>query len=341
MKKIYLIILLPVIFVISVIIILNLKEKKNMPVSPLVVYSSVDEVNTKKILDAFTEDTGITAVFIHLSSGPALERIESEKNNPGADVWFGAPMENHIIAKNNGLTEQFDSGALAAIDEQFRDKDGYWCGFYMNPLAFAVNTDMLKELGIHEPLSWYDLLGPEYRNLIQMPSPISSGTAYNIITTLITVMGEEHAFAYMKELNNNIQVYTSSGTGPSNAVALGQCAVGIQFTPLFFDYLSQGYPLKIIFPEEGTGYEVSAVSVIKDSHNREAAFRLIEWLISEKGQDTLSSCSTYFYPVRDASVLSPGMPELSQLELVNPDSEWAGINKGRLIDRWVSEIQTD
>ena len=57
----------------------------------VVVYASVDEANAKKILDAFTSDTGITASFVHLSSGPALARITAEKNNPQADVWLGAP----------------------------------------------------------------------------------------------------------------------------------------------------------------------------------------------------------------------------------------------------------
>ncbi|MFQ3620153.1 MAG: hypothetical protein SNJ78_04305 [Spirochaetales bacterium] len=48
------------------------KEKQEQRV---VVYSSVDEANAKKILDAFTADTGIKVAFVHLSSGPALARI--------------------------------------------------------------------------------------------------------------------------------------------------------------------------------------------------------------------------------------------------------------------------
>ncbi len=64
----------------------------------LVVYSSVDEANARKILNAFVEQTGIAVDFVFLSSGPALARIEAEAINPQADVWFGAPLENHFIA---------------------------------------------------------------------------------------------------------------------------------------------------------------------------------------------------------------------------------------------------
>jgi len=70
--------------------------------SELVIYSSVDEANARKILNAFSAETGIKLNFVFLSSGPAMARIEAEKNNPQADVWFGAPMENHILAKEKG-----------------------------------------------------------------------------------------------------------------------------------------------------------------------------------------------------------------------------------------------
>ena len=64
--------------------------------SCLVVYSSVDEENAKKLLDAFTKATGVKVRFTFLSSGPAVARIEAEKANPQADLWFGAPSENHV-----------------------------------------------------------------------------------------------------------------------------------------------------------------------------------------------------------------------------------------------------
>src|SRR5690606_6317150 len=57
----------------------------------LVVYTSVDEENARKLLDAFTADTGIRVQMVFLSSGPALSRIEAERARPQADVWFGAP----------------------------------------------------------------------------------------------------------------------------------------------------------------------------------------------------------------------------------------------------------
>lgn len=304
----------------------------------VVVYASVDEANAKKILDAFTEDTGIEAAFVHLSSGPAYSRIQAEANNPQADVWLGAPSENHIMAKEDGLTVSYVSEAYDKLGDQFKDPDGYWRSFYMNPMAFGVNTDALEKAAAPMPTSWEDLTNPAYENLIQAPTPQASGTAYNIVASLVTMMGEDAAFEYMADLNSNIQTYTSSGTGPSKGVAVGQCAIGIQFTPAFFQFISEGYPLKVVFPKEGVGFEAPAVSILEGAKNMEAAKILLDWLVSKDGQDVLSEVDTYFYPVNPEAELADGMPEFASLKTVSIDIEWAGENKERLVERWVNEV---
>lgn len=304
----------------------------------VVVYASVDEANAKSILDAFTADTGIKAAFVHLSSGPAYSRIKAEANNPQADVWLGAPNENHIMAKDNGLTVAYKSAALDKLGDQFKDPEGYWRSFYMNPMAFGVNTEALKKAGAPMPNSWADLTKPVYKGLIQAPTPQASGTAYNIVTSLVASKGEDAAFAYMAELNRNIQTYTSSGTGPSKAVAVGQCAIGIQFTPAFFQFIAEGYPLKVIFPEEGVGFEAPAVSILKGAKNMDSAKTLVDWLVSKAGQDVLSEVNTYFYPVNPEAELAEGMPAFESLKTIPVDSQWAGSNKERLVERWVDEV---
>ena len=122
--------------------------------------------------------------MVFLSSGPAMSRIEAEKARPQADVWFGAPSENHILAKERGLTEPYLSPNAAALPDQFKDKEGYWYAIYTNPLAFGVRTDILQRRKAPVPASWEDLKNPAYKGLIEMPSPQSSGTAYSIILTL-------------------------------------------------------------------------------------------------------------------------------------------------------------
>ncbi|GAB1432838.1 ABC transporter substrate-binding protein [Spirochaetota bacterium] len=315
------------------------KEKAAVDTPKLViVYSSVDEGNAKKILDAFTADTGITAQFVHLSTGPALARLKAEAANPQADVWMGAPSENHASAKNDGLTIPHTGGNFASLDKKFKDAEGYWRSFYMNPMALAINKDILARQGASMPKSWNDLLKPEYKGQIQLPSPQTAGTGYNLLASFVLIMGEEKAYDYMKKLAPNVQTYTSSGTAPSQGVAVGQSMIGIQFTPAFFEFIDKGHPLEVVFPSEGVSFEAPAVSIVKDAKNLKAAQALVEWLTSPNGQAILSKASTYFYPVTPGVPLGKGMPAFETLKTVTMDTAWASAEKKRLVDRWVSEV---
>ncbi len=161
--------------------------EKEVTADKVVVYASVDEANAKLILDAFT----------------------AESNNPQADVWMGAPSENHVLTKSEGLTVPYLSPSLSELGDVFKDSEGYWRSFYMNPMAFAVNTEALAKISAPMPTSWDDLLKPVYNGHIQMLTPQASETAYNIVSSLVVTRGEDEASKYMAKLNPNVQTYTS------------------------------------------------------------------------------------------------------------------------------------
>jgi iron(III) transport system substrate-binding protein len=304
----------------------------------LVVYSSVDEENAKKLLDAFSQATGIKVRFTFLSSGPAVARIEAEKGNPQADVWYGAPSENHVVLREKGLSQPYVSPLAKDLAAKFKDPEGYWTSFYMNPLGFASNLNVLKQKGVEPPMSWADLLKPEFKAQVQTPSPQTSGTGYNMVAALVLIMGEDKAFEYLKKLNPSIQTYTQSGTAPSKAAAIGQAAVGIQFTPAFLQLIEEGYPLKVTFPKEGVGFEAPAISILKGAPHPDTARKLVDWAISLPGQNTLTDAKTYFFPVLPKAKLAKGLPSFDEIPTINYDAIWAGKEKKHLVDRWINDV---
>ena len=304
----------------------------------LTVYTSVDEENSAKLFDAFTADTGIDVNFVFLSSGPALSRIEAESNRPQADVWFGAPSENHVLAAERGLTQAYDSVNADALPENFRDADSYWHGIYTNPLAVGVRTDTLESRGVPVPTSWADLTDPVYAGLLQMPSPQSSGTGYAVVMTLIELWGEEAAFEYLADLHPTIQTYTQSGTGPSGSLGVGETAMALQFTPAFLQLRNEDFPVEVVFPSEGVGYEVAAVSIIEGAANLDEAQALIDWILSEDGQTQLVINETYFLPVRADVSAGEGIPTLDSITLVAYDPAVAAERREELVDRWLDQV---
>jgi iron(III) transport system substrate-binding protein len=159
-----------------------------------------------------------------------------------------------------------------------------------------------------------------------------------MVVTLVQVMGEDKAFAYMKQLHPNVQTYTTSGTAPSRAAAFGEVAVGIQFTPALYQLYFRGYPLLTVFPKEGVGFEAPAISIVRGARREAEARRLVDWIVSAQGQESLAAEETYFFPVNDKAKRQVGLPALRLVPLIKYDVDFAGKNRQRLVTRWVNEV---
>lgn len=301
----------------------------------IVAYTTLDEPLARAVFEAFEKDTGIKVEWVRLSTGETVARLEAEKKNPQASMWYGGVGLGHIEAKKKGLTTPYKSPAAAAIPANFKDKDNYWTGIYAGPLCFVSNVNRLKELGLEAPTSWADLTKPEYKGRIQMANPTTSGTAYNLIATVVQLWGEEKAFEYLKALHANISQYTKSGSAPGKAAAIGEIPVGIGYAHDQVKLINEGYPLKITFPSEGTGYEVASISLIKGGPQLETAKKLYDWALGERAAAIYAS--VFVVPFVDVP-LKPGAVPISQVKTIDQDDEWAGQNRDRLLERWLNEI---
>ena len=102
--------------------------------------------------------------------------------------------------------------------------------------------------------------------------------------------------------------------------------------------MDEGYPLELIFPKEGVGYEAPAVSIIDGAPNFEAAKALVDWLISLEGQNQLSLLKTFFFPVHPEAVTGEGLPAFSDIPTIEYDALWAGDNRDYLVNKWIDEV---
>lgn len=151
--------------------------------------------------------------------------------------------------------------------------------------CIIVNLDVLAEEGLDKPTCYEDLLDPKYEGLISMPSPASSGTGYMFLRQLTNEWGEDEAFAYFEKLDKNILQYTSSGSGPINALVQGEVAIGLGMTSQAVVEINEGAPLEIIFFEEGSPYSMYGYALLAASAERECIKEIFEYLTTELCMD--------------------------------------------------------
>lgn len=289
----------------------------------------------------FSQTTGVRADFVRLSSGEALARIKAGKGNAEFDVWYGGPADGYAAAGDEGLLEPYVSSNAAAIPAKYKDASGAWTGVYVGALGFCSNTKVLAEKGLGAPESWADLLNPKLAKDIGIAHPSTSGTAYTALWTQVTLAGgdETKALEYMRKLHPNVLQYTKSGSAPGQMTARGEVAVGVIFSHDCVATREAGFPdLKVTFPQEGTGYEVGGVALVKGAKNPTSGKKFIDWALTTEAQEIGPTVKAYQFPTNPNAKVSDKVVDLASINLVTYDSTAAGKAKTALNRRFDAEV---
>lgn len=75
----------------------------------------------------------------------------------------------------------------------------------------------------------------------------------------------------------------------------------------------------VVFPSEGVGYEVAAMSIPNGAPNLVDANKLVDWMTSAEGQQTVVDLKAYFPPIRGDVKAGDGVPSLDEIKLIAYD----------------------
>ena len=246
----------------------------------VLIYTSVEDYVIEDLSARLNEtfpDYDITVEYV--STGNHAAKLLAEGTSTECDITYD--LEYAYMAQ-------------LAQEEVFADLSGYDMSIYMedtvesnnylvqcrNGGAVILNTQLLEEKGLPEPVCYEDLLKPEYKGLISMPNPKSSGTGYMFLKSLVNAWGEEKAFEYFDHLTPNILQYTSSGSGPVNALLQGE-AVGLGMTAQAVTQINEGAPLKIVFFEEGSPFSLYGQAMISGKESRVCVKEVFDFLVKD------------------------------------------------------------
>ncbi|MCD4719506.1 MAG: ABC transporter substrate-binding protein [Desulfobacula sp.] len=311
----------------------------------LIIYCSNEPFACQAVADEFAKKYDVKVQMTRAGSGSTYAKILAEKDNPKGDVWYAGTLDPHSQAGVNGLLESYKSPMLKEIGEKFKNpatsQQHHSAGVYAGVLGYSVNTKLLKEENLPMPRSWEDLTKPEYKGMVQVASPQSSGTAYTVLATMVQLKGEDGAFKYLARLHKNVNQYTKSGSAPGKAAARGETLIGIGFLHDHALQKSNGFPLELIVPSEGTGYEIGGLSIIKKARNLENAKKFVDFMLSAEGQEVPQRVKMFQVPTNINANVPKEAIRLDEVNLIDYDFVKYGSEKMRanLIDRWVKEIK--
>lgn len=307
----------------------------------VVIACTPQEEQCQAATAAYTKATGIKAGFVRMSSGEAVARLDAAKSKPEFDVYYGGPSDGHVAAFQAGLTEKYVSPGAAAIPDEYKSADGTWTGIYVGALGFCSNKDALAKVNAPVPMSWADLVKPAYKRNVAMAHPSTSGTSYVAVWTQMVLNGmdEDKTFDYLSKLHQNILQYPKSGSAPGQMAGRGEVAVGVIFAHDCVKYQKEGFDmLEVSFPSEGTGYEIGAVSLVKNGPNPENGKKFLDWTLTQEHQELGPAAGSFQVPTNPDAAITEDMVDLDSLNLIDYDSEAAGAQRKEITARFDAEV---
>lgn len=311
----------------------------------ITVYTALEDEQVSDYLAKFNETyPDITVNVVRESTGIITAKLIAEKDNPQADLVWGTAASSMMVLDDMGALEPYEPEGCDRILPQFKsDKEvPTWVGIDAWETAFVVNTEELKKLGMEpeEIKSYEDLLDPRLKGQIVMSNPNSSGTGFLTVSAILQLKGKdsEAGWDYLDQLHENIAQYVHSGSKPAKMAASGECAVGISFGYAGISQSDKGAPVEVIFPEEGSGWDLEANALMKKEEINPAAYTFLDWAISDEAMDlyrvnypivTVENTGTY--EGYDSNPLD---------QLIDNDFSWAAENRENILNEWMEKYDS-
>ena len=326
----------------------------------LVIYTSmypfVIDMMDKAIQEEFPNLTpgAEGSFFFYQGTSKLITRIYGEmgdnRDQPlDCDMFMVAEPAFSLELKDYGYLHSFE---IEDADSRLRfpyDPEGYWYPVRVCNMVLAYNPELEAEWaakGVTIPRTFKDFAyDPSLKGYISMSDPLTSGTAYAAVCSLLDQYGEE----YFDKLNDN-KVMRESGSTAIAKLQSGECAAIMILEESVLKYIADEAAngndvanVQVIYPDDGVILIPSTIMIVAEEYsknvNTEAAEAVAQWLLTEDAQSLIMQGFMH-------SVIagSDAFPEhsVSTDELIAKDMgvDWekAYVNRQEINNLWAEKV---
>lgn len=248
----------------------------------VVIYTCMEENRNQELKERIAKDLPDIDVDIqYLSTGNAAAKIKNEGTSVEADIVIDLETAYMYDLSSNfaDLSSFDDSIYLDGVNKA----DNYftWVKYSMN---LIIDKKYFADHNLSIPKTYEDLLKPEYKNLIAMPDPKTSGTGYGFYLNTVNIMGEDEALKYFSKLKENLRELTTSGSGPTNLLKQGEIAIAMGMTSQGVSAINEGYDFEIVELSTGSPYNTTSFGIIKGREKNENVIKVFNYLMNDFGK---------------------------------------------------------
>lgn len=279
----------------------------------LVLYTSQPNSDAQRTVDAFTAKyPAVEVEWIRDGTTKVMAKLraEFEADAPQPDVLLIADMVTMEGLEAEGRLMAYADADVSAYDPALMDEQGHYFSTKLITTGIVYNTAAPMV-----PTSYADLLKPEAKDKLAMPSPLTSGAATIHMSALTS--HPDLGWDYYETLSDQGANPQGGNGGTYRAIAGGEKLYGFVVDFLPIRNKLEGAPVEFVFPEEGVSAVTEPVAILSTAQNPDAAKAFVDFLISAEGQQLASDMG--YLPAHPAISPPEGFPSLSEIKLLDFD----------------------
>ena len=276
----------------------------------LIYYTSIMSPQTEPLIAAFkAKYPWMEVEWIRASSMKTYTRYisEVEAGVDTCDVICTAAPETFVMMKTEGNIRYYLSPEYKNYPPEFKD-EGYWFAAKVTAMPIMYSTRVTVP-----PMSWEDLLKPEYSGYtFAMEDIRGSGSGYWHYYSLRTLLGKE----FWEELGKKDVLMETSWAALFEKAIMGEYDIVANvgdFTIVEYRDVKEA-PIDCVYPEEGVPVYPGPMAIVKQARHPNAAELFIDFVMSPEGQ---SIHAEYGMPSARADIPSPeGLPSITEINAI-------------------------
>jgi putative spermidine/putrescine transport system substrate-binding protein len=306
---------------------------------------SWEEAHKDVLVPAFRKATNnANMVLDPMLSVDQIAKVNAAKSNPPIDVMLHDPGPA-LVAIDQDLVEPYPVDKSEHFKNLITDaQDARGPAPFFQVVGLTYNPEVIKT----PPTSWTDLWKPEYKGRVGITNLASTlGTGWLVEIARMNGGNETNVdpgFAAIEKLKPNLAAVAANPGALATLFQQGQ----VDIAPGNFNAIqilkARGVPVEFVAPKEGAIAFKTTIHMVKNSPNKELAFKLIEAAISPEVQEKLMGSPYLIVPTNTkvkmggeiAKVLAKDTDDLKKKFVFQ---DWAAINKQR--SAWIEKFNRD
>lgn len=283
------------------------------PGGKLVLYTSQPDRDAQRTVEGFRKkNPGVEVEIFRSGTTEVMSKLMAEiaAGQPRADVLLIADALSMERLKAAGQLLAYPDADVRELPPDAYDRGKTYFGTKLITTGIIVNRQAPMK-----PASWKDLLKPEAKGQVVLPSPLYSGAAAIHMAALTEnpALGRD----YYEKLAQNGAVALRGNGSVLNAVAGGQKMYGIIVEFMALNAKAKGSPVDFVFPTEGVSIVTEPTAILRGTKNPDAARAFVDFLLSKDGQEL--AVSQGYFPARKDVKPPAGFPDVAALKILPVD----------------------